>query len=78
MSNPETQKILPGQKQFKLIKISEVSALTTISKSHIYTLARAGKFPKSRKISTNSSVWLESEILAWMNEQLGIETGEVA
>jgi len=71
-------KVPTGQVKFKLIRISEVSNLTTISKSHIYTLIRAGKFPKSRKISTNSSVWLESEVFTWMEEQLGIETGEVA
>lgn len=62
----------------KLIRIGEVSNLTTISKSHIYTLARQGKFPKPRKISENTSVWLESEILNWMEDKLGIETGEVA
>ena len=62
----------------KLIRISEVSNLTTISKSHIYTLARQGKFPKPRKISENTSVWLESEILNWMEDKLGITAGEVA
>ena len=62
----------------KLIRIGEVSNLTTISKSHIYTLARQGKFPKPRKISENTSVWLESEILNWMEDKLGIATGEVA
>ncbi|MEA1990243.1 MAG: AlpA family phage regulatory protein [Pseudomonadota bacterium] len=66
------------QKQIKLIRIGEVSNLTTISKSHIYTLARQGKFPKPRKISVNTSVWLESEILQWMEEQLGLNSVEVA
>lgn len=73
-----TKKVLSGQTQFKLIKIGEVSSLTTISKSHIYTLARQGKFPKARKLGVNTSVWLESEVLGWINERLGLETGEVA
>lgn len=64
--------------KLKLIRIGEVSKLTTISKSHIYTLARQGKFPKPRKISVNTSVWLQSEILQWMEDQLGISSEEVA
>lgn len=78
MKHPYTQKILSGQKSIKLIRIGEVSNLTTISKSHIYTLARQGKFPKPRKISVNTSVWLESEILQWMEQQLGLNFVEVA
>ena len=74
----EMQKVLSGQNQIKLIRIAEVSNLTTISKSHIYTLARQGRFPKPRRISENTSVWLESEVLDWMKDKLGIETGEVA
>ena len=73
MNNLEFQNTQLESRPFKIIRISEVSKLTTISKSHIYTLARSGKFPKPRKITTNTSVWIESEILTWMEEQLGIE-----
>jgi prophage regulatory protein len=78
MKNNVSQKVLTGQAQFKLIKIGEVSNLTTISKSHLYTLARQGKFPKARKLTENSSVWLESEVIDWMQKRLGIELGECA
>lgn len=71
-------KKIPTEQKIKLIRICEVSNLTTISKSHIYTLARQGKFPKPRKISVNTSVWLESEILQWLEEQLGINSEDVA
>jgi len=77
MQNITAQKILSGQSQIKLIRIGEVSKLTTISKPHIYTLARQGKFPKARKLTENSSVWLESEVLDWMYKRLGLEAGEV-
>ncbi len=77
MNNAEDKKSLVRQKQFKLIRISEVSSLTTISKSHVYKLAREGHFPKPRKISTHSSVWLESEVIAWMEEKLGVEFLEI-
>jgi len=72
------QNVQTERKQIKLIRIGEVSNLTTISKSHIYTLARQGKFPKPRKISVNTSVWLESEVIDWMQKRLGIEIVEVA
>lgn len=77
MNNKNSQQVLTGPKQFKLIKIGEVSNLTTISKSHIYTLARQGKFPKARKLTEHSSVWLESEVLGWMEKRLGLDAGEV-
>ncbi len=62
----------------KLLRISEVASLTTISKQHIYTLARAGNFPKARKLGANTSVWLESEVVEWINNRLGLESGGAA
>lgn len=58
--------------KIKLMRVREVSDFTTISKSHIYTLVRIGKFPKPRKLSINTSVWLESDIIDWMESQLGL------
>ena len=57
----------------ELIRIGEVSELTTISKSHIPTLARQGKFPKSRKLGANTSVWLKSEVIQWIKDRLGLD-----
>jgi prophage regulatory protein len=78
MKNLNTPKQKSEKTSIKLIRIGEVSNLTTISKSHIYTLARQGKFPKPRKISVNTSVWLKSEILEWLEDQLKINSEEVA
>lgn len=78
MTHQENKKVPSGQKQIKLIRISEVSELTTISKQHIYTLARNGNFPKARKLGANTSVWLESEVVEWINNRLGLEPGVVA
>lgn len=55
-------------KQF--LRIGEVSSRTTFSKPHIYTLIRQGKFPKPVKLSANTSVWLESEINAWLDSRI--------
>lgn len=54
----------------KLLRIGEVASLTTFSKPHIYTLIRQGKFPKPVKLSANTSVWLESEVNAWLEARI--------
>lgn len=53
-----------------LLRISEVSKRTTISKPHIYTLIRQGKFPKPIKLSVNSSAWLENDINTWLDARI--------
>ncbi|NCN43843.1 MAG: hypothetical protein CO158_10725 [Piscirickettsiaceae bacterium CG_4_9_14_3_um_filter_43_564] len=60
----------------KLLKIDEVAKITKQSKTNIYTLARNGKFPPPRKLTANSSVWLESEIVEWINQRLGFNEKE--
>ncbi|NPA72238.1 MAG: AlpA family phage regulatory protein [Gammaproteobacteria bacterium] len=63
-----------GTPSIRLIRINDVVNLTAISKAHIYTLARQGKFPKARKQGVNTSVWLESEVLDWIYERLGLSS----
>lgn len=56
-----------------LLRIGEVSKRTTISKPHIYTLIRQGKFPKPIKLTINTSVWIESDINAWIDSRINKE-----
>ncbi|UQB42754.1 AlpA family phage regulatory protein [Thiomicrospira microaerophila] len=56
----------------RLLKVKEVASWTKLSVSHIYTLSRQDLFPKPRKLTANSSVWLESDIVEWMNDRLGL------
>jgi prophage regulatory protein len=56
----------------KLLRIGEVSKLTTISKSHIYTLIRQGKFLKPIKLSIQTSAWVESEVLEWIEQRIAL------
>jgi len=62
----------------ELIRKHQVSELTTYSGSHIDTLVRQGKFPKSRKLGANTSVWLKSEVVQWINDKLGLTNSEGA
>jgi len=73
LKTPTTQ---GGTSQVKLLRIKAVATLTTYSKQHIYTLVRNGHFPKPRKLGANTSVWLESDVLQWINDKLGLaDTG---
>ena len=62
----------------KLIRAKEVAKKVTLSVSHVYRLARDGKFPKPRKLSANTTVWVEEEIDQWISERLGLNSKEVA
>ena len=50
------------------VKLQKVKELTTLSRTTIYRLIQEGKFPKQIKLSERSSGWLESEVLAYLDE----------
>ena len=53
----------------KLIRFKELrEKKINLSRSTIWRMERAGTFPKSRRISPNSTAWLESEVDAWIAE----------
>lgn len=45
------------------------------SRSHLYVLAKTGKFPKPVKIGPNSIAWRRSELEAWANNLPVAEPG---
>ncbi len=56
----------------KLIRVSAVMNLTGFSRSHIFTMARNGNFPKQVKLSPNTSAWVESEVLEWIEQRIAL------
>lgn len=56
----------------KLIRVSEVMRLTGFSRSHVLTMARNGEFPKQVKLSPNTSAWVESEVLDWIEKRIAL------
>ncbi len=54
------------QKALRLLKVAEKTGL---SKTHIYRLIQAGKFPRGHKLSERVSVWAEAEIDQWLAEK---------
>lgn len=57
--------------RIRTIRLPEVMAKTSLSRTHIYRLVRTGGFPTNRKLSERVSVWNEAEIDAWLAEKLG-------
>lgn len=68
--NQSNQEITRQDK--RLIRIREVIRLTGLSKSYIYQLTAKGDFPsRVCLVKGGSSVaWLESEVLAWIDERI--------
>lgn len=55
----------------KAIRASAVLEKTGMSKTHLYRLVQAGKFPKPIKLSERVSAWDEAAVDAWLGEKFG-------
>ncbi len=53
----------------RLIRISEVARLTSVSRSKIYRAMRAGLFPRSIRFG-RVTWWIESEVHDWITERI--------
>ena len=58
----------PGRKALRAAAVLEK---TGMSRSHLYRLIQAGKFPRPVKISERVSAWDEAAVDAWLNEKFG-------
>ncbi|SDI97346.1 transcriptional regulator, AlpA family [Ferrimonas sediminum] len=54
----------------RFIKIKDIVNTTSLSESNIYARMASGNFPKSIKLGPRTSVWVESEVQAWMEQQI--------
>lgn len=55
----------------KIIKrLNGVKSMVGLSRSTIYTLMAAGKFPNSIPLGERSVGWLESDIDAWIDSKM--------
>lgn len=53
----------------KLLRIADVMALTSLSRSHIYALARRGQFPAQISLGRKCARWRESAVRQWIIAQ---------
>ena len=56
----------------KFLRVREIQELTTLSRTTIWKLEREGKFPRgfSPPALPAAKVWLESDVLRWMQAQM--------
>ena len=59
------------EKPDRLIREAECRHLTSLSRTQRWRLEQRGKFPKRRHPSEGITAWVESEVLAWLAEQIG-------
>ena len=51
----------------RMLNEAQVLALIPVSRTTLFRMARAGRFPRSTYISPNRRVWFADEIAAWQN-----------
>jgi len=50
----------------RLVKFTEATVRTTLSRSALYGEIAAGRFPKPIRVSVNRVAFLESDVAAWI------------
>jgi predicted DNA-binding transcriptional regulator AlpA len=58
----------------QLLRINDVVALTTLSKSCINLWVAVGKFPKPMTLSPTLKAWRLKDVVAWIDEQYACST----
>ncbi|MEZ9449340.1 AlpA family phage regulatory protein [Vibrio crassostreae] len=56
----------------KFLKLQQVMDKTTLCRSSIYNLIKAGEFPKNVTVMGKRKAWLESEVEDWMVSKIEI------
>jgi prophage regulatory protein len=60
----------------KVLRLPEVLTTTSLSRSRLYGLIKAGKFPRQVPLTGARSVgWLASEIQAWISSRAAAREG---
>ncbi|WP_282296174.1 AlpA family transcriptional regulator [Stenotrophomonas sp. PS02289] len=67
---PASSNPAPSARAERFIRRPEVLSRTGISRSHLYWLMDRGRFPQSIPLSPRVTVWLESDVDAWIANQI--------
>lgn len=59
-----------GGRVERFLRKPDVLSRTGISRSHLYWLMDRGRFPRSIPLSPRVTVWLESDVDAWISAQI--------
>lgn len=61
--------LIKERKRRRALRMRQVLETTGISRTHLYRLIQAGKFPKPIKLSERVSAWDEAAVDAWLAEK---------
>ncbi len=53
----------------RLLRFNELQSLVGLSRSTIFRLEKANKFPRRIRLSSQSIAWAEDEVAAWLAER---------
>ena len=56
--------------QMQFLRLPQVMRRVGLSKPQLYKLMAQNEFPSQIKICSRISVWLESDVVQWMQEQV--------
>lgn len=59
----------------QILKLPKVMQLTALSRSSVYALAAANRFPKPIKLSERAVGWSAAEINTWLAERAAERNG---
>jgi prophage regulatory protein len=68
---------ITGKKQSqKMVRVKQVTAMTSLSAITIWRYEKAGIFPKRRQLGPRAVGWVESEVLEWMETRSPVVSDE--
>lgn len=54
----------------KLLRLEQVMELTSLCRSHVFSLIKKGQFPASITIGVRSARWSNNEVQHWISTQV--------
>jgi len=72
-ARPETYDA-PLVAPIRMLRISEVLALTGLSRTKIYELQTQGDFPMRVQLTSRRVAWVEAEVQAWLSARVKSNT----
>jgi prophage regulatory protein len=65
-AQPDARRNTQGVAPIRLLRVTQVLALTGLSKTKIYDLQNKGDFPMRVQLSPRRVAWVEAEVQAWL------------
>lgn len=54
----------------RFLPLTEVERVTSLKKSKLYEMVKAGEFPPQKEVTVRRRAWLASEVQAWIQSRV--------